>query len=43
MNGGLGRTAAARARLHLARTRSQRLVELGTGASVPVWKPKAAG
>jgi hypothetical protein len=26
-----------------ARIRSQRLAQLGTGASVPVWKPKAAG
>ena len=26
-----------------ARIRSQRLARLGTGPSVPVWKPKAAG
>jgi hypothetical protein len=26
-----------------ARIRIQRLAQLGTGASVPVWKPKAAG
>ena len=26
-----------------ARIRSQRLAQLGTGVSVPVWKPKAAG
>ena len=26
-----------------ARIRSQRLAQLGAGASAPVWKPKAAG
>jgi hypothetical protein len=81
MNGGFGRTAPSRARLHsvprgagimsrqpqlpkghnpilsptyvpaastdlaqtFARIRIQRLAQLGTGVSVPVWEPKAAG
>jgi hypothetical protein len=43
MNGGIGRAAASRARPYSARIRIQRLAQLGTGASVPVWEPKAAG
>jgi hypothetical protein len=43
MTGGFWCAASADLAQTFACIRSQRLVQLGTGASVPVWQPKAAG